>query len=641
VYEESQHSLANHPDSDSYEPEYANANVNVEPAWEVMDGASWSGNSPVIGVFDSGAVYTHEDFDCEGNCPDGLSGSVFLDAVDFVIDPDGVPVPPGDPSEMDAFGHGTLVAGLIGAVRENGIGVQGIAGGHFNLNGTKKIGAKLKSFRFLDEVNFAPATRTATTAMYALNPGGTPLVDVFNNSYGHSFDPPSSFPQNEQQVMRQTFEMIYEAELIVVNSRGYTPDEEYPATIKDAWGLSVGGSGNDGNYMDDANGADVASGFGKEMDLVAPGTFDITHTTDADLSSYAPFGGTSGATPHVAGAVAALLQLEIGDLYMEDIEHFIEYSATDLVGGVGLPLGQLPGYDDKTGWGRLNVGDLFNLVDQNGDNLNVVHVNVNGFETVEECDSGTEDCFYVFEFPVDDPEINTTFDAPGTIVPIKYYADFSVSICDQSLTLVSFSDPAKVSYWPLNTISNLWGAPITLNNPQTEAEAYITPFDDVYLENIVQVSNCQLTGRIIGYKYKIIADEDDVFNPARILPDIPDEEVIFAFTLMVEGDPTDPEISVDHIPTSTEEVSFQGPKISLVPNPIFNSALLIVESEMSGELAASLYGTNGQIIRDYSLSSIIAGRTDIPIELSGIPAGLYFLKARLNEQHFVIKLIKL
>ncbi len=70
-------------------------------------------------IIDSGIDMTHPDLNID-----------FSRSISFVK---------GNSSPMDEFGHGTHVAGIIGAIKGNGIGIVGVA-----------AGAKLVSVRVLD-----------------------------------------------------------------------------------------------------------------------------------------------------------------------------------------------------------------------------------------------------------------------------------------------------------------------------------------------------------------------------------------------------------------------------------------------------------------------------------------------------------
>jgi thermitase len=88
--------------------------IDAESAWDFVTDC----RSAVVAVLDTGINYTHQDL--TGNLWDG-SGSGFPNHGFDFIDNDNDPMPTGGGED-----HGTHVAGTIGAVGDNGIGVAGV-----------------------------------------------------------------------------------------------------------------------------------------------------------------------------------------------------------------------------------------------------------------------------------------------------------------------------------------------------------------------------------------------------------------------------------------------------------------------------------------------------------------------------------
>jgi hypothetical protein len=142
-----------------------------------------------------------------------------------------------------------------------------------------------------------------------------------------------------------------------------------PQNLPDGWIVSVGASGYDGNTVESGVNQSISeqnSGFyslyGGNMDLVAPGSDSIVYstlTTDISGELYRKFNGTSAAAPHVAGVAALLLSHYNSPCYsnqnltIEDVEYLLEESATDIFS---------PGFDIKSGAGRLNAGAAMNMI---------------------------------------------------------------------------------------------------------------------------------------------------------------------------------------------------------------------------------------------------------------------------------------
>jgi len=232
-----------------------------------------------------------------------------------------------DASANDGYGHGTAVAGVIGAL-DNGTGVVGVA-----------PGARLWNIKAFDnngvgEFSWIECGLDTVTA-YA--PGtGDPLgdIEVANGSFGGpSADPThTDYPCGAvDNTYHNSFCRAVEAGVTVVVAAGNNAQDAkgfIPAHFDEVITVSAladsdgkpGGTGpatsagaDDTFYRDPAvavgtNGA--GSNFGADIDLAAPGV-DIRSTVPttggaccSDPSGYKSLPGTSIASPHVAGAAA-------------------------------------------------------------------------------------------------------------------------------------------------------------------------------------------------------------------------------------------------------------------------------------------------------------------------------------------------
>ncbi|MCK5506343.1 MAG: S8 family serine peptidase, partial [Thermodesulfovibrionia bacterium] len=97
------------------------ADIDVPEAWDVATGS----RNVVIAVVDTGVAYNHPDISAniwtntgETSCLDGIDN----DGNGYIDDCHGWDFLGNDPDPMDFHGHGTHVAGIIGAMGNNGEG---------------------------------------------------------------------------------------------------------------------------------------------------------------------------------------------------------------------------------------------------------------------------------------------------------------------------------------------------------------------------------------------------------------------------------------------------------------------------------------------------------------------------------------
>ena len=299
------------------------ADIDAPEAWQVSTGS----RNIIVGVVDTGIDYNHPDLaanmwvnpgEIAGNGIDD-DGNGFVDDVhgyDFANDD-------GDP--FDDEGHGTHVAGTIGGVGNNGLGVAGVSW-EVSLMGLKFLDANGSGSTSdaIQAINYATMMRN----QYAQN------VRITNNSWGGG---------GSSNAMRQAIEAGSEADILFVAAAGNDgmdndSNPQYPASYTNDAVVSVAAT----------NRNDSLAGFSNygatSVDLAAPGVGIVSTVPDG---GYASFSGTSMATPHVAGAAALALAV--------DPTLTVSQLRTGLLGTVDA-VGGLSG-KTVTG-GRLNVGRL-------------------------------------------------------------------------------------------------------------------------------------------------------------------------------------------------------------------------------------------------------------------------------------------
>ncbi|MBY6122611.1 DUF4214 domain-containing protein [Mameliella alba] len=268
-----------------------------------------------------------------------------------------------------ADGHGTSVAGLVGAAR-NGVGVIGLA-----------WGARLTSVDYLNDIQ----TRSDAVIEDALAWGR--VFDVVNQSYGVTpefsddwdvGDPGSYAWQEARGMARAVTEGRGGLGTVFVKAAGNEANDPVLAgygILGNAQGeghnvlhtvIVVGAVGRDGRVMDYSN-------FGANLLISGPAaslTTDVTGSAGYDPGAWtSSFGGTSAATPVVAGVVALMLETEPG-LGYRDVQEILAQSASQTGSAYGGPAEGWEAGEWRAYGGSWNGGGLsfspsygFGLVD--------------------------------------------------------------------------------------------------------------------------------------------------------------------------------------------------------------------------------------------------------------------------------------
>ena len=249
-----------------------NADINIEPAW-----ALGTATSIVTAVIDTGVDYTHPDLASNiwTNTDEVAGNGIDDDGNGFVDDVRGWDFVNNDSDPMDDNGHGTHVAGTIGAVGNNGIGVTGVA-----------WTASIMPLKFLDQSGSGSLSDAIKAIQYARVNG----AKIINASWGGG-----GFSSALQSAISQ---FITSGGLFVAaagneaTNKDVTPS--YPANYQGV--ISVGASTRTDTRASFSN-------YGTSVDVFAPGQ-SILSTLPGNR--YGSLSGTSMATPQVAGALALL-----------------------------------------------------------------------------------------------------------------------------------------------------------------------------------------------------------------------------------------------------------------------------------------------------------------------------------------------
>ncbi|NIR68767.1 S8 family serine peptidase, partial [candidate division KSB1 bacterium] len=305
--------------------------LQAEEAWQLQ----LASPDVIVGVIDTGLDYEHEDLrdalwmnegeDLDGNgridstdfngldddgngFVDDIRGWDFTDAPTF---PDGGDFEMPDNDPFDENGHGTSVAGIVGASGDNGLGIAGLA-----------YGCRIMNLRAGTSRGLLEEDDVASAIVYAVENG----AQIINMSFGDNVASP---------LLRDVIQFAYEQNCVLVASAGNSNTDKihFPSGFTET--VSVGATNADDRLAGFSN-------YGSSVDLVAPGVNVLT-TERAD--NYGSFSGTSAAAPFVSG-LAALILSRTPEMSNEAVKGLL-ISTTD-------DLGQ-QGWDNFYASGRMNA----------------------------------------------------------------------------------------------------------------------------------------------------------------------------------------------------------------------------------------------------------------------------------------------
>lgn len=313
--------------------------INICNAWSITEG-----NGVNVAVLDHGIHKTHNDLNdnissLSYDTQNGRSPSIFI----------------------SGSSHGTHVAGIIGAEKDNNLQVVGVA-----------PKSKIMSISNPLSVAQSLSEELANGINWAVQNG----AHIINNSWGDQGG--SYYNDLHSAVLEDAITNALNngrnglGTILVFASGNWAPAIDYPASFHDD-ALVVGAISSSGNRTN-------FSGYGNDLDIVAPGKGILSTIQNQGTASLS---GTSMAAPHVAGVAALILSVnpnlnvqEVNTIIEETAQKVGDYSYTNTV---NKPNGD---WNKQMGYGLVNAYQAVLLAQSYNcsDNLSITQ-NVNSGQT--------------------------------------------------------------------------------------------------------------------------------------------------------------------------------------------------------------------------------------------------------------------
>jgi len=262
--------------------------INAPAGWEII-----KGGGPVIAVIDTG-VALHTDL------PPSVGGYSAVSGLS---------------PYNDKVGHGTNVAGTIGAIGDNGAGTAGV-----------NWQAEIMAVK-VDDTNGAISVASVAKGITWAVDNGAKILNLSLGTYSDSI------------TLRNAINYAFDKGCAIFAATGNAGEEaiDYPARYPNV--MAVGAAYNETTRQSFSN-------YGTEMGAAAPGSY----YTPSATGGYVMVAGTSFSSPQVAG-LASLVWAINPDLTNEQVYDLIKNGAS----------GRGDFVDDELGYGLIDMGRTLGL----------------------------------------------------------------------------------------------------------------------------------------------------------------------------------------------------------------------------------------------------------------------------------------
>ena len=299
-------------------------------AWDITTGSQ----SVVVAVIDTGVDYNHPD----------LQANMWQDPATGYYGKNCITGAPNPNDPMDDNGHGTHVAGTIGAVGNNGVDVVGV-----------NWQVKIMALKFMGSDGSGTTSDAIDCINYAIKKGAH-IINASWGGYGYS------------QALRNAIESAKNAGILFVAAAGNEANDNdltplYPASYDLENIISVAATDQNDLLASFSN-------YGRNsVHVGAPGVGILSTLPN---NNYGNKSGTSMASPHVAG-LAALLKAQNPSYTWRELKCRIMKGVDPLSSLNGKPI---------TG-GRINASKALTISDCQPGTFYFLRVLINGNGTVD------------------------------------------------------------------------------------------------------------------------------------------------------------------------------------------------------------------------------------------------------------------
>lgn len=368
--------------------------INLLEAWQITTGS----DQVTVAVFDTGVEYCNPDFDPSRIITPGLS--LTCQGNDGPMYPCAASDPIIYGPATDNFGHGTIVASIIGATSDNEVGMTGIDQ-HCKILPGRIMSASEGS---------GPNLARLIIALETVGEEEHESVRVINISWRFPYIAPNPDPNAQMVALESAVNALaYANKFVIVGSGNFgeyiTADDSVPQRFSQVF--TVGGIDSEGWRFEHPLSGTLstppigthASAIGDCLDFMAPGMAEVglicqflgCNTNPSPSCPYQQFpceyahgnfvSGTSFAAPKVAAAVSLILaraiELEIvvpesgwSGLTWSDMYEILQAGCRDRISWINYPTVSGDddddfGWDPYYGWGLIDIAASLEYLEAN------------------------------------------------------------------------------------------------------------------------------------------------------------------------------------------------------------------------------------------------------------------------------------